>query len=106
IGTSGSRPSAALTEDLREEFVLILGPASLPAALVLEARASLGMLAVELALRLLALGAGCIYLAAVEARALLLVAEDIIGRGDVLKPRFPPFIPPIPVPLALFAHSP
>src|SRR5215831_19279201 len=104
IGTSGSHPGAALTEDLREEVVLIVRPAFLPAALVLEARASLGMLAVELALRLLALGAGCIYLAAVETRALLLVAEDIIGRGDVLEACFRAFIARMQIRVAILGE--
>src|SRR5262249_43935448 len=68
--------------------VLAVRSASLPAALVLEAGAGLGMLAIELALGRLALGTGCIYLATVETRALLLVAEDVIGRRDLLEACF------------------
>ena len=105
IGASGSDPGAALAEDLGEQVFLALRRASLPAALVLEAGAGLGMLAVELAFGSLALGAGCVYLTVVETRALLLVAHDVIGRGDLLEARFRTFIVGIEVRVVFLGES-
>src|SRR5262245_8170182 len=105
VRTPRSHSGAALAEDLREKVVLILWPAFLPAPFVLEAGAGLGMLAVELALGLLALGAGCIYLAAVEASALLLIAQNTIGRGDLLEACFRAFVARMQVRVAILGQS-
>src|SRR5262245_36418681 len=92
VGTSGSHARSAPAEHLGEQVVPAVRSARLPAPLVLEAGARLGMLAVKLALGPLVLGTGGIYLAAVETRSLLLVTKDVIGRGDAFEACFRAFV--------------
>ena len=88
----GFGAATAPAEYLGEQVLLVVGPRPLPAALIPGAGAGLGVLAVELALGLLPLGAGCVYLAGVESGTLLLVANDIVSGCDLLEAGFRPLV--------------
>ena len=63
-----------------------------PGRLVPEAGSRFSVLTVKLSLRPLPLCARCIYFAAVETRALFLIANNIVGGSNLLEARFRPFV--------------